>query len=52
MQATVINNTSAKKDKKLNNKDLGQVKYYVCHKKNHYTNKYSDKEPKNQYRYR
>lgn len=33
-------------DKKQGDKDMSQVKYYVRHIKDHYANKYSDKESK------
>lgn len=41
-----INTTIIKKDKKQDEKNLSQVKYYNCHKKNYCTNKYSNKKPK------
>lgn len=37
----------SKKTKKQGNKDLSQVGYYACYKKDHYTNKYLDKKLKN-----
>lgn len=45
---TSINAIAVKKDKKnQDKKNLNQVKYYVYHMKNYYTNKSSDKKPKN-----
>ncbi len=45
--ATEVNATEvAKKDKDKAPKDLSHIKYYTCHEKGHYANKYPNK-PKN-----
>lgn len=41
------NNIVVKKDKKHNNKNLSQIKYYTCHKKGPYASKCIDRELKN-----
>lgn len=41
-----INTTPIQKNKKIEN-DVSQVKCYNCHKKSHYTNKYSNRQSKN-----
>lgn len=42
--ATEINTTLVKKDKKIE-KDLSQMECYSYHKRDHYANKYPDKQP-------
>lgn len=43
------NATTIKKVKKQSGGDLSQVGCYFCHKRDYYSSKYLNKEPKNQY---
>lgn len=44
--AICVNTSIVTKNKKQNNMDLSQAKYFVCYKKGHYVNKCSNKKPK------
>lgn len=46
MLANKVNTNIIKKNKKVKI-DLSQIKYFNCHKKGYYINKYNEKQSKN-----